>query len=81
MTAQDIAQYITTGLDIYGKYKEITEYPAYAQEAEALRIQLAQAEAEAAKAKATQLKNILIYGGIGVAALVTVILVLRKRKK
>ena len=81
MTAQDIAQYITTGLDIYGKYKEITEYPAYAQEAEALRIQLAQAEAEAAKAKATQLKNVLIYGGIGVATLITVVLVLRKRKK
>lgn len=80
MTIQDIAQHITTGLDIYGKYKEITEYPAYAQEAEALRIQLAQAEVEAARAKQAQLKNILIYGGIGVAALITIILVLRKKK-
>lgn len=81
MTIPEIAQYISTGLDIYGKYKQITEYPASVQEAEALRIQLAQAEAEAAKTKAMQLKNVLIYGGIGVAALITVVLVLRKRKK
>lgn len=81
MTIQDISQYITTGLDIYGKYKEITEYPAYAQEAEALRIQLAQAEAEAARVKATGLRNILVYGGVGVAVVATLYFVLRKRKK
>ena len=81
MTIQDISQYITTGLDIYGKYKEITEYPAYAQEAEALRIQLAQAEAEAARVKATGLRNVLIYGGVGVAVVATLYFVLRKRRK
>lgn len=80
MTAQELAQYITTGLDIYGKYKEITEYPIYAREAEALRVQLAEAEAEAARAKEETLKKVLLYGGLSVAAIITIMLVLKRKK-
>lgn len=80
MTAQEFAQYITTGLDIYGKYKEITEYPTYAREAEALKIQLAEAEAEIAKTKEAKLRSYLIYGGLSVATIITIMLILKRRK-
>lgn len=81
MTSQDFAQYITTGLDIYGKYKEITEYPTYAREVEALKVQLAETEAEIARTKAVKLRNILVYGGLSVAAIVVIMLILKKRRK
>lgn len=70
ITAVGAAEFISTGLDIYGRYKEITEAPAYAREAEALRISLAQAEAEAARATAERLKKALLYGGLAAAAII-----------
>lgn len=80
LTAVGISEFIGTGLDIYGRYKEITEAPAYAREAETLRVQLAVAEAEAARTRADMVKKVVLYGGISLVAVVVLARLLKKKR-
>ncbi len=77
--ADNLTGFINKGLDIYERYKEVTEFPRAERELRALELQLAQQQQAASQWSG--IKKGLIYVGIPVAGIIVIALLLKKKKR